>query len=180
MIRQFVVLIFIALLVVGCSGAPETETPAPGEGETPTEATEATTAPDAYPEPQQEQEESYPAPQSEEGYPSPDAATPEFTINRPVTTADTEVTGTGPAGVDIELVNLTRDGEIIGQTTVNDDGTFAIDATGNLVARNELGLVLAGTAAPDATPGELEDRPGYQQTAAGIVVATAIVQEAAQ
>lgn len=172
-IRQFLIFVLIVFVIVGCGGAaPEIEATVPGEGEVPTIATPLT-----YPEPQQS--ETYPDPESE-SYPAPEALGPEFTIDRPVTEANTQVTGTGPAGAQIELVNLTRDNEFIGRTTVNNDGTFAIDTDGKLIAKNEIALVLANTGGTDTNPESLDDNPGYQQTAVGIVVATAIVQESNQ
>ena len=172
-IRQFLIFVLIVFVMVGCGGdAPETEERVPGEGEAPTMVT-----PGTYPEPQQS--ETYPGPQSE-SYPAPEALSPEFTIDRPVTEANTQVTGTGPAGAQIELINLTRDNDFIGQTTINNDGTFVIDTDGKLIAKNEIALILANTADTDTTSEGLDDNPAYQQIAAGIVVATAIVQESNQ
>lgn len=80
-------------------------------------------------------EDAYPAPvtaetSSESAYPSSPTATPTgvlLAIDKPVLEGDTIITGVGPEGLPIQLVNITYFGEELGSTTINADGTFQVE-----------------------------------------------------
>lgn len=91
--------------------------PAPG-GELPT----APAINLAYPEP------GAIIPSGSDAYPEPEVdpnITP-FNLNKPLVAGLTEVSGTGPAGVPIMVVDVTVMGAILGQGTIGEDGTFTI------------------------------------------------------
>lgn len=106
-------------------------------------------APDAYPNP------SYPSPAST-------LQGPKFTINKPVKATDTQITGTGPAGVPIRLIDVTQAGEVIAITTIRDDGSFSFDVAGKLVAGHRVALTLGDTTGTTFNPVDFISGPGYQ------------------
>ena len=94
--------------------------PAPG-GELPT----APAINLAYPEPGSD------LPTGSDAYPEPgespsDPSITPFKLNKPVVEGATEISGTGPAGVPIMIVDITVMGNILGQGIISDDGTFVI------------------------------------------------------
>jgi len=104
---------------------------------------------DAYPA--SSEEEGYPVTEviikADEGYPvsEPDLGYeqgPEFHINLPVSTGDQSVTGTGPAGVPIILIDVSDVGIPLGETTIEDDGTFTFTLDQLLQSGHMIGLQL--------------------------------------
>ncbi|MFL5807774.1 MAG: hypothetical protein ACJ8CR_39350 [Roseiflexaceae bacterium] len=170
--RWFLVLSLMAMLV-GCDAAPA----APATSVPASTALQgvAPTPQGSYPAPQ----EGYPAPQ--QGYPAPRSTFPQgpkFTINPPVKVSDTQIAGSGPAGVPIKLVDMTNNGDTIAQTTIGDDGTFTIDVSGKLVAGNRVGLVLGETAGTKFNKDNFISGPGYRDTPfIGIVFDSTVVGE---
>ena len=160
-------LMVLALLLGGCTQAG----PAPQPANT---ATAGVAGGDAggYPAPQA----SYPAPVA--GYPAPTTqAGPKFTINEPVKTTDAQVTGTGPAGVPLRLVDVSQAGEVIASTTIGSDGTFRFDVAGKLTAGNRIGLVMGSTEGTGVNPSDFTSGPGYEDIPRiGILFAQARVQ----
>lgn len=145
--RWFAALTIMLVLLAGCGE----EVPA------------AATPQGAYPAPQG-QAGAYPEPQGAGSYPSPLEQGPKFTINRPVKLSDTQVTGTGPAGVPITLVSFTNSGEVIAETTIGADGTFTFDVGGKLIEKDQVGLKLGDVAGTAFDPQKFISGPGYQDT----------------
>ncbi len=106
----------------------------------------------------------YPNPAVPPTYPVPASAPqgPRFTIDKPVTASDTQVTGTGPAGVPIRLIDVTQSGEVLAITTIRDDGSFSFDVAGKLVAGHRVALVLGDTTGTSFNPTDFISGPGYQ------------------
>lgn len=139
----------ICLLVVLASCSSTSEPPA-----APTATQGATTAPAAngeqpgYPAPAV----AYPAPTTESiakvpdgAYPPPAPTMPQgpkFTINTPLKAGATEVTGSGPAGLTIRVIDITMSGAELSTVTIAQDGTFTAKLTSALVAQNRIGLTL--------------------------------------
>jgi hypothetical protein len=79
---------------------------------------------------------SYSPPNSQNtSYPSPIQSTPSkslpqnaapFTIDKPVLEGTTEITGKGTPGVPVIIFDVTYMGEVLGQGTIQPDGTFKI------------------------------------------------------
>lgn len=65
---------------------------------------------------------------------------PNFTIDEPVRIGSKLVTGTGPAGVPIRLVNITNMGEELAFTTIDKDGKYVFNLKSGLVSGDSIGL----------------------------------------
>lgn len=90
----------------------------------------------------------------ENGYPIEEAAItyppgPDFSISVPVKAGDTVVSGTGPAGVPILLVDVSEAGALLGETVIGDDGNFTFDLAAGLLAQHQIGLQLGDLAGTD-------------------------------
>lgn len=152
------ILAMLLLVLVGCdTTAPASvATPAPGA------TSPASAAPQGgYPAPQG----AYPAPalQGDPAYPAPVLREgPKFTIKAPVRAADSQVSGTGPAGVPIRLVNITQSGAGISQTIIKEDGTFAFDVAGKLTSGERIALMLGDLQGTNLSQNDFTSGPGYQ------------------
>ncbi|PDW03894.1 hypothetical protein CJ255_06480 [Candidatus Viridilinea mediisalina] len=154
-------LILMVALLVGCGRPAQNETDAP-----PPEATVDQPASPAYPYP-------YPEPQNNDDT----AQGPLFTIDIPLTAARGVVSGTGPAGVPIRVVNFMRDAEVLGETVIDDDGNFAIETT-EMRLGEIIGIALGDVTGTDIDPADFQHGPGYRDVSGfGIVFATQLVIE---
>ena len=142
----------------------------------------ATSSPDdsqatgmAYPLPP---DEAYPLPVnygSEGAYPQPveevvqesDSGVIPFQITKPIYTGAVQVTGTATPGLPLFLVNVTMVGEILGETIVQDNGTFTFDVT-PIDSGTRIGVVLGNL---EGTPWSIEDfyAEGYYGDEARVV-----------
>ena len=104
---------------------------------------------DAYPA--EGGKEGYPvtvnAPPDNDGYPIEKVdlghgTGPVFRINLPVTSGDQVVTGTGPVGIPILLVDVSKSGLILGKTVIENDGTFSFSLEEPLKFNQMIGLQL--------------------------------------
>src|SRR3954471_5187647 len=134
--RRFLLLLLLGILLVACDqaaaprpvGTQSAGTQPAGTQPVQTGATPAAsgaTATGAYPAP----DSAYPAP---DAYPAPLPQGPQFTIDTPVRAADAQVTGKGPAGVPIKLINVARSSEVIGEATISSDGVFTVKVPAKL------------------------------------------------
>ncbi len=166
------------MLLAACSTAPEPPQATTGPANSQTSAP-TSPQPRVYPGPAGTPAP-YPAatkpPIVSSGYPPPTVSPvqgPAFQITTPVRAADTKITGTGPAGIEVRVVDLTQSGVLLGTTKIKSDGTFEATLTAPLMPGNRVALML----------GLAEDRskflsgPGYQDyPLIGIVFATAPVE----
>jgi len=67
---------------------------------------------------------------------------PEFEIIRPVSHGDLIVSGTGPTGVPIKLVNVSEAGTILGETVIDEGGEFLFSLENPLVSGHSIGIQL--------------------------------------
>jgi len=67
---------------------------------------------------------------------------PVFTIDTPVKEGDMVVTGTGPSGVPIVLVNVTEVGAVLGETIIDENGSFEFSLNSPLQSGHSIGLQL--------------------------------------
>lgn len=65
---------------------------------------------------------------------------PVFTIDKPVLAGATEVTGSGPAGVPIRLVDVTEVGLELATTTIDENGRFVFRLAEGLPTGHSVGL----------------------------------------
>jgi hypothetical protein len=128
--------------------------------EAPTAAPTQPSRPAAYPAPGTPTPFVYPAPEDLSGR-------VRIAIDRPVNAGETQVSGVGPEGLTVRLVNMTTVGGVAGETRIGADGTFVIE-TDPLPAGVRIGIVVdleeAGLTEDDIIPGEGEfsmPRVGY-------------------
>jgi hypothetical protein len=94
-----------------------------------------------------------------------------------VRATDTQVTGKGPAGVPVKLVNVARSAEVIGETTIGDDGVFTVTTASRLTAGDRIALMLGNTAGTKFNPNDFLRGPGYQDyPLVGIMFASTVVE----
>jgi len=102
---------------------------------------------------------------------------PRFTLDRPLLPNSTVVTGQGPAGVPIRIVNVTRAGRELGAGTIGPDGRFSIEVS-PLPPGERIGIMLGDVT---GTPFRKEDflrGEGYVDIPmVGILFDTAMVEE---
>ncbi len=72
---------------------------------------------------------------------------PAFAIDRPLEAGATRVTGQGPVGIPIVVVDVTLTGRELGQGFIDDSGHFDIELSEPLESGHRIGL-MAGTAHP--------------------------------
>ena len=125
---------FASLAIIGCSADSASQ-----ELSDPTADGYPATVDEGYPVTSNEGRElGYPPLEHNSSYPQG----PEFNIETPVTGGDTTVTGTGPEGVPIILVNVSEVGRLLGETTINQDGTFLFSLDEPLVSNHMIGIQL--------------------------------------
>ena len=126
------------IFLVACTSQSPIKTNTP-EATVSVSTPQISTLPEAvapYPPPTHEhQTETYPPPTSDlssvDAYPPLIAAEeitggPSFQLTKPILEEDTEISGIGPAGVPIIILDITFMGEILGEGILNSDGTFSI------------------------------------------------------
>jgi len=87
----------------------------------------------------------YPIVESEDDLP----LGPIFSINEPVEGGDTIVSGIGPAGVPIRLVDVSEVGLILGETIIDKNGTFSFTIEIPLESGHSIGLKLGDLTGTD-------------------------------
>jgi hypothetical protein len=165
-------LLLFSIFLVGCGKQTPTETPEP----TPKELSPVEEEQSGYPVPEEQVgypiESGYPVEDysnpSESGYPIEEVQTnykqgPEFFIDEPVREGDTVVKGTGPAGVPIILVDISQIDVVLGETVIEDDGTFEFETSEPLNAGHSIGLQLGDIEGTDLNPSDFLYSPTYYE-----------------
>lgn len=156
-----IIMLAVLLILAACAKTNGGEEPLT---EQPTEIIQ-TEPEDTYPvSPDRDLEETYPITPDrdmEESYPIEEDSDPEdmypiqepnedygpsFTIDEPIEPDSNIVTGTGPAGVPIRLVDVTTMGEELALTTIDEDGTFTFELEQPLVLGHTVGLMIGDLA----------------------------------
>lgn len=126
-----------SLLFAACNG----DTPA---------ATQPTAGQEAYPIEDEDVEV-----KAETGYPIEEenlttyAQGPEFSIDEPVIAGALIVTGNGPAGVPLNLVDASEVGALLAETVIETNGTFTFNLTDPLPEKHMIGLQLGDLTGTD-------------------------------
>lgn len=157
---RWLVLVPLMAILVGCGGAasPTPTSPAPTA-----EANSSAGGP-AYPYP-------YPQPGGP-GVTQP----PLFTIDQPLDSTMTVISGTGQPGVPIRLVNFMRDAIEMGATVVEPDGTYTITLNDGLRLGDIVGLALGDVSGTSLDPADFTSGPGFRDVSGfGIIFASAVV-----
>jgi hypothetical protein len=170
------------LLVVTACSSP-TSTPVPTQA--PVASTKVNSS---YPAPAVQASPAYPAPVSataNPAYPGPSAKIPgyadpaypvpsaptqnpgtkvkltPFKFDTPIVEGVTTVTGVGPAGVPIILVDVTFNGQIVSEATITPDGKFTFSVTPPLEKGHRLGIALGDLKETPWVDTNFDD-PGFQ------------------
>ncbi|MBG0786387.1 MAG: hypothetical protein H0S79_14920 [Anaerolineaceae bacterium] len=148
--RKILPLIFIitSMILFGCQSTPSTE-----PAQIDVNSTESS-------------ESGYPISDIIEGYPVDDYQNtyptgPDFSINTPLNSGDLVVTGTGPAGVPIILIDATEVGELLGTTVINEDGTFQFDLANGLIEQHQIGIQLGDLTGTDLNANDFVYNDNY-------------------
>jgi len=91
--------------------------------------------------------------------PSPFPTGPAFTLD-PVRAGDDHVTGTGPAGLPIRIVDLSEVGWQIGSGAINEDGNFDIQVV-PIVAGHRVGIQINDLSGTSFREEDFMSGPGY-------------------
>jgi hypothetical protein len=180
--RRFLLLVLLGILLVACdqTSTPKPVATQPVQGVDNRQPTIGATATGSYPAPGS----AYPAPSGTQGvggYPPPSPLTlaqgPQFTLNTPVRASDAQVTGKGPAGVPVKLVNVARSGELIGETTIGNDGAFTVKVSAKLIAGDRIALMLGNTAGTKFNPNDFISGPGYEdRPLVGVIFVSTVIE----
>lgn len=102
---------------------------------------------------------------------------PPFTIDSPVTAAEGVVSGSGPAGVPIRIVNITRGAEDIATTTIGADGRFRATVAGRVSPGDRIGIMLGDVRGTQFKREDFLSGPGYQDIPfIGVIFASILVE----
>lgn len=156
-------LLAVALVVVGCGPANSSVAPAPEEAPEmnamPTDqgaGASPAVGESAYPPPQ-----TVPTPQSSYPAPEEDLSLPLLAMDKPLQAGETAVSGVGPPGLVVYILNVTFMGQELGAGVVGDDGRFAINVA-NLQPGTRIGLT-ADLEAAGLTPDDIRTGDGAVQ-----------------
>lgn len=116
----------------------------------------------------------YPAPEVTEVAP---VQGPAFTIDAPVTVASGQISGSGPAGVPIRVVNVTRGAEDIALVTIGEDGRFSADISGRVTAGDRVGLMLGDISGTRFSRDDFLSGPGYDDIPTIGIIFTSVLVE---
>jgi hypothetical protein len=171
--RILIISWIVLLLLAGCNpkspdAVPVTE---PGDDGVPEGIEEES----GYPvsPPMEMPEEGYPIAEIESEFPQG----PEFIIDRPVKASDSTVSGTGPAGVPIKLIDVSEVGVVLAETTINADGTFTFTLQDPLQSGHSIGLQLGDVENTDFNPDDfLYSDTYYERPLVGILFDLLVVE----
>lgn len=164
MLKNLFVCVIIPMLFLSACSTPS-ETP---EIPLTTQSSSAGNPQNSYPAPETEAStpEVYPAPAQIEylaidPYPSPEeipSGIIPFTFDKPLSDGDTKVSGTGPAGVPIEVVDVTLMRLVLAKGTIEDNNTFSFELKEPLEKGHRIGIVLAELAGTEWTEEQFADQ----------------------
>jgi len=100
-----------------------------------------------------------------------------YTINEPLIAGATTVSGTGPPGIPLYVIDVTLVGEKLGMGVIGEDGQFVIEVDPPLIADHAVGLALGPTEGTELDVAELLQGNYDDIPLVGVVFAEAMVQE---
>jgi hypothetical protein len=72
-----------------------------------------------------------------------------FNINKPIRAGAKEVSGQGPIGIPLQVVDITAGGQVLGTGTIDKNGNFSIKLNTPIEANRSIGIQLATAKDPD-------------------------------
>lgn len=169
--RILIISCIVLLLLAGCNPKSPAAVPVTEDVKAPEEVEEES----GYPvsPPMEMPEEGYPIAEVESEFPQG----PEFVIDRPVKASDSTVTGTGPAGVPIKLINVSEVGVVLAETTIGADGSFSFTLEEPLQSGHSIGLQLGNIENTDLNPDDfLYSETYYERPLVGILFDMLVVE----
>jgi hypothetical protein len=105
-----------------------------------------------------------------------------FQLNKPIPPGSKKVTGSGPPGVPIVLLDITFGGRLLASGVIGKQGKFELTVEEPLEARHRLGITLGDLSGTKWTPEDLSDEKLYGDDAlsvpqVGFFYDTHIIQE---
>lgn len=101
---------------------------------------------------------------------------PDFQLDMPIKVGDMSVTGTGPAGVPILLIDMNDPGKIWGETIISEDGDFEFLLTEGLPSNHQIAITLGDLAGTDFNPADFIYNPNYiDRYMLGVLFDTALI-----
>lgn len=92
-------------------------------------------------------------------FPTPDTSSLEpFRLDKPIIAGATRVTGSGPVGVPIMLLDITFGGRLLALGVIDQDGRFELGLGEPLEARHRIGITLGDLTGTGWQPGDFSDR----------------------
>lgn len=168
---SIILLLLVLVFLVSCGGKePAQDTSSPEPAAYPIQEGES-----SYPvsEPDSEPETGYPVEENETSY----IQGPEFSFDIPVTKNDESVTGTGPAGVPIRLVDVSEVGLELSTTLINSDGTFEFTLEEPLISGHTIGIQIGDLENTDFSEGDfLYSDSYYERPMIGILFDMLVVE----
>lgn len=102
---------------------------------------------------------------------------PDFFIEIPVLAGDLIVSGTGPTGVPIELLNVTKVGQILSKTSIDQNGNFTFELSQPLESGHSLGIRLGDISNTDFLESDfLYNENYYDRPLIGILFDMVVVE----
>jgi len=168
---RLLILLLVLIFLVSCGGKESAREPSsPEPASYPVEEGES-----SYPitEPETEEESGYPISENESAYPQG----PEFSFDAPVTSSDEFVTGTGPAGVPIILVDVSEVGLVLSETLIDSDGVFSFTLEEAIGSGHTIGIQLGDLENTEFSEGDfLYSDSYYERPMIGILFDMLVVE----
>jgi len=153
----FMLLLVTLIFLVSCGGKePAQDTSSHEPAAYPVQEGES-----SYPiaQPNIEEESGYPISENETAYPKG----PEFSFDTPVAAGDEFITGTGPAGVPIKLIDVSEVGLVLSETLIDNEGVFKFTFEEPLVSGHTLGIQLGDLENTEFSEGDFQYSDSYYE-----------------
>jgi len=166
------ILVLLLIFLVSCSGkkVPTQDTSTSETAVNPVKEVES-----GYPitQPEAEEDSGYPISENEPAYPQG----PEFSFDTPVTTVDEFVTGTGPAGVPIKLIDVSEVGHVLSETLIDNEGLFKFILEEPLISGYTIGIQLGDLENTDLSESDFQSSDSYfESSLVGILFDMLVVE----
>jgi len=153
---RLILLLFFLVFLVSCGKQDPLQNNSSSEPAYPIQEDES-----SYPitQPNSEPDSGYPINNDEPSY----TQSPEFKFDSPVTKDDDIVTGIGPAGVPIKLVDVSEVGLGLSETLIDNDGVFKFILEEPLVSGHTIGIQLGNIENTEFSEGDFQYSDSYYE-----------------
>ena len=169
----FLMIIFLSSCTLGARRESQNTASSTSELESPTRSDPNLSYPINPSYPVEDNSSSYPVNEHNPNY----QPGPEFRIDEPVRENDTLVTGDGPAGVPIELIDLSEIDLVLGKTVITKNGDFTFELDKPLKGNHIIGIKLGDISRTDLNENDFIYSESYfDRPYVGIIFDLVIVQ----